>query len=701
MTKQKRPPQKVTIEPQTAPAKPWPRGLWAAIGAATIIALTFIIYSPSFTGGFILDDDALVSQNKLLHDIDGLRRIWCTTEAPDYWPITYTSFWIEWRLWQLRPLGYIIDNVILHIAASLLIWIVLRKLAIPGAFLAALIFAIHPVNVESVAWISQRKNTLAMLFFLLSILWYLKFEASRLRSASILWYHLSLFAFVLSMLSKGSVAVLPVLLLGIIWWQRTSKDRTPTSPDEGRRFPLTALDFLWTIPYFAIAAVLTGVNIWFQKMGSVGAIRPDDFWQRLLGAGGVVWFYLYKALWPADLAFVYPQWSVQVADARWWMPLFAAIAVTGVLWWYRNSWSRPFLFAWGFFCVSLLPVMGFTDVGYMKFSLVADHYQHIAIIGVIALVTAGWCLWHRRTQGPARAVPLALAGIVVIVLAVMTWHENTAYCDSTTFYKHAVQDNPHCWMLRNNLGKLLLDADKPAEAIEHLNEAIKLNANDADANLNFGKALNDMGRPSDALGHYQKALELHPRYAGAYNNLGNALTDLDRLPEAFDYFEKALAIDPDHSETHSNYGWALTRAGRVPEALKHLNRAVELAPDNAKAHYNLGVALCAAKQIPTAAEHFQTALRLKPDFAQAHNNLGFILVQQGKLAEAVKHYQDVTRLKPNDPAAALRLTEVLVRAGRHSDARVAGRKALSLARATGDARLIQQAQDWLKKNLRE
>ena len=277
-------------------------------------------YRPSITGGFILDDDRLIYDNDLIKASDGLCQFWCTTKADDYWPVTNSTFWIEWRLWGMNSTGYHVTNLILHIVEALLIWIILRKLSIPGAFLAALIFAVHPVNVESVAWIAQRKNMMAMLFFLLSILWYLKDTtvptasvgmaptcprrihcplASLHPSPSILhsslWYWLSLAAFVLAMLSKGSVVVLPVLLLGIIWWLR----------------PLTRLDLMRTAPFFLVAAVLAGVNVWFQTHGHGEVIRIASFSERLLGAGGVVWFYLYKALLPLDLDFVYPQWHIQ------------------------------------------------------------------------------------------------------------------------------------------------------------------------------------------------------------------------------------------------------------------------------------------------------------------------------------------------------------------------------------------------------
>jgi protein O-mannosyl-transferase len=266
------------------------------VGAALIVTAVLIVYLPSLNGGFIWDDEILVSNNRLVRDSDGLYRIWFSTKAIDYWPLTNTTFWIEWHLWGMNTTGYHFTNIILHIVDSLLIWIILRRIAVPGAFLAALIFAVHPVNVESVAWIAQRKNTLAMLFFLLSILWYLKNEIPSVQkhlhtipyslspvSLSV-WYWLSLLSFLLAMLSKGSVAVLPILLLGIVWWLR----------------PLTKRDFVRTAPFFAVAVGLAYVNVWFQTHGSETVIRSATFLERLLGAGTVVWFYLYTALLPID-----------------------------------------------------------------------------------------------------------------------------------------------------------------------------------------------------------------------------------------------------------------------------------------------------------------------------------------------------------------------------------------------------------------
>ena len=380
-------------------------------GAALIALMAAVAYFPSIDGGFIWDDHDLLTESPLVRASDGLYRLWCTSEPEDYWPVTYTTFWIEWRLWGLHSTGYHVTNLILHVAEALLVWMILRKLRIPGAFLAALLFTVHPVNVESVAWISQRKNLMAMLFFLLSIRFYLQAETAtqradktgtgtsqeRFRSVrakacsepvpflSARWYWLSLAAFLLAMLSKGSVAILPVVLLMIIWWLR----------------PVVKGDLVRLAPFFVMAVALAAVNVWFQRHGTELVIRDASLGERLLGAGGVVWFYLDKAILPLNLAFIYPQWHIDAGNPLWWLPLAAVVVVTAVLWWYRDGWSRPWLWAWAPFCVALLPVMGLTDVYFMKYSLVADHYQHIAIIAVLGLAAAGWSVWHQRSRAGA------------------------------------------------------------------------------------------------------------------------------------------------------------------------------------------------------------------------------------------------------------------------------------------------------------
>jgi protein O-mannosyl-transferase len=559
-------------------------------GAALIVLAVLLVYLPALSGGFIWDDEQLVANNHLLKSPHGLYGLWCTTEPPDFWPLSYTSFWMERRLWGMNSTGYHVSNLALHIVESLLIWIILRKLSIPGAFLAALIFAVHPVNVESVAWIAQRKNTMAMLFFLLSILWYLKAgmptasvgmaparshggprEQGKTFSSFILhpssfhfWYWLSLLAFVLAMLGKGSAAVLPVLLLAIVWWLR----------------PLTRRDLAQSVPFFLIAAALTGVNMYFQAyVANIGVIRTADFTQRLLGAGAVVWFYLYKALLPINLVLIYPQWHIETAYWLWWLPLLAAFALTAVLWRYRKGWARPVLFAWVFFCLALAPVMGFTDVGFMRISLVSDHYLHIALIGVIALAAALSSVWRRRARGAAHAAAVATVVLGVCALAFLAFRQSRLYRDPVTMYRAILDKNPQCWVACDNLGEKLLDSGQTQEAIILLNQALRIK----------------------------------PDFDDAHRNLGNALVKMRQLPEAIDHFKQAIRFGSDKAQAYNDYGSALVKAGRPQQAIEQYNKALRIEPNYINVYHNLALLYAGMRQSDDAI----SAARKAQDIAQS------------------------------------------------------------------------------------
>jgi protein O-mannosyl-transferase len=640
-------------------------------GIAIIVLIAFLAYLPSINGGFVLDDNLLLGKNDLIRNPDGLRKLWCTNESEEYYPVSYSTLWIEWRLWGMTPTGYHVINLILHILESLLIWVILRKMSIPGAFLAALIFIVHPVNVESVAWIAQRRNVVAMLFFLLSILWYLKadihtavvgiaparsyggpwerektFSSFILHTSSFhLWYGLSLAAFMVAMLGKGSAVVLPVLLLGIAWWRRS----------------LTRRDLVRIAPFFLLALVLTVVNIWFQTHGKDIEIRNAGFAERLLGAGGVVWFYLYKAIMPFDLEFIYPQWHIEMGNPMWWLPLLAAIIVTAVLWVYRKAWSRSLLFAWGFFCVSLVPVMGFTDVGFMKYSLVADHYQHIAIIGVIALAAAGWSIWHEQARNTPHWVITTVAVVVMGVLAFLTWLQSGLYHNAIRLYQATLQNNPGSWLAQNCLGYALDQEGRAPEAFEHYREALRLNPDFIEAHINLGVDLANAGRLPEAIEHFRQALRLDPDCVDAHNNLGNALANADRLPEAIEHYQEALRLNPDYANAHNNLGAALVDSGRLTEAI----------------------------------EHYRQALQLDPDYTDAHNNLGNALAKAGRLQEAIEHYQQALRLKPGYAYVYFNLALAYSRMKQSSEAVSAAEKGLELARSQGQQAQAEQIEMWL------
>ena len=497
--------------------------------------------------------------------------------------MTSTTLWVEWRLWGLHAAGYHAVNLALHLIESLLLWRVLRKLQIPGAWLGAVLFAVHPVNVESVAWITQRKNLMGMLFFLLSIGAFLRTDWAqgihppgqpRWREGR--WYAWSLLAFILAMLSKGSVAPLPVVLAGIIVWRR-------------RR--LSAQDGLRLAPFFLVAAGLVLVNLWFEVHGMAPGIRPATPLERLLGAGAVVWFYLEKAILPVHLAFTYSQWQIVGGEGRWWIPLLAALLLTGLLWRY----SRAGFFGWGYFCVMLVPVLGFTDVYFMRYALVADHYQHLALIGVTAGLGAGLAAIGRPLT---RRV---VAGLLVAGLLFLTYRQSRLYRSSELLYRATLQENPASWLAHNNLGELLMKSGRQEEATAEFEQAMRLRPDDPEGRHNLGVALNavglqafDRGRFPDAIARYERALEVDPRDSEALNNLGGAYLALGRAQAAIGPFERALEGQPGRPETWYNLGNALAATGRLTEAVARYREALRLRPDYPNARRNLAAVLLQA-----------------------------------------------------------------------------------------------------------
>ncbi|MCE5268752.1 MAG: tetratricopeptide repeat protein [Planctomycetaceae bacterium] len=611
--------------------------LQSLAGATIIVIATFFIYAPALTGGFLLDDDLLLTDSSLIKASDGLYRFWCTTEPPDYWPLSNSSLWIEWRLWGAHPTGYHVTNVVLHIIASLLIWRILVKLSIPGAFLAALLFAVHPVNVESIAWIAQRKDAMAVPFLLLSALCFIHAEVAVTRSSKLRdppaidrWYCLSLAAFVAAMLSKGSVAILPVLLLGIVWWLR----------------PLTRWDALRLSPFFVVAAALTWVNMWFQTRAVDAVTVAPNFLEHLLGAGAVIWFYLDKALLPIRLAFIYPKWAIAAGDLIWWLPLAAAVAVTAILWRYRKGWARSLLFAWGLFCTALVPVMGFTRVGFMRYSLVADHYQHVAVISIVASVAAAWTVLCRRTSLPARRVANSVAIIAVAALAVLAHRQSDIYRDATTLYRATLERNPECSIAHYNLANVLDSNGERDDAMVHYQRAVEIDPNHAEAHNNVGPLLVSRGRIDEAIAHYQQALKLRPHYAQVHYNFAIALNARGQSHEAITHYEKALQIQPNYADAHNNLGLLMATRGQLEEAMMHYDSALRSCPNHAQAHSNLGMALAARGRMDEAVAHFQEAVRLRPKDAEVHSNLGNAMAAQGRSEDAIHQFRKALELSP-------------------------------------------------------
>jgi tetratricopeptide (TPR) repeat protein len=594
-----------------------------------LIGTTLIAYQPVWHAGFIWDDDGFLTNNPLIKAADGLYRFWCTTEAPDYFPMTSTTLWLEWRLWGENPLGYHLVNVLLHAVSAVLLWRVLARLSIPGAWLAAAIFALHPVNVESVAWITERKNTLAMFFYAWTLLWYLRFEDTKRRCC----YWLAVWAFALALLSKTAVVVLPVGLLGMAWWRRGRVDRR---------------DVWHSIPFFAIAGLLGLITVWFQYHRAIGPeiVRADSFLARLAGAGWAVWFYLYKALWPLNLMFVYPRWSIDASKPLSYLPGLLLVLLFVGCWLYRRGWGKSLLFALGYFVGMLLPVLGFLNIYFMRFSLVADHWQYFAVIGPIALAAAGLTGAWGFVGGRKPFLGPALCGTLLAMLGVLTWRQSQTYTDSVTLWRTTLARNPNSYLVQYNLGCALLPAGHGDEAMVHFQKALEICPGFSDAHNNLGNILLQKGHVDEAIAHFQKALEIRPAFADALSNLGGALFQKGQTEGAVAQFQKALDIAPNDALTRYNLGSALLKSGRADEAINQFQSVLEIRPEFAEACSKLGAALLQKGQQDEAIAHFRRALQLNPKLATVQSDLGTLLLAKGLVDEAVPHYQAAIAIQP-------------------------------------------------------
>ena len=567
-----------------------------------LAVVTILAYQPAWHGGVLWDDEPHIGGPEL-RTLDGLRRIWFVPRTTQqYYPLLHTSFWLQQRLWGDSTTGYHIVNLLLHIGCVVLVLRILRRLRIPGAELAAIIFALHPVNVETVAWIAERKNTLSALFALAATLWYLKFDESRSRRS----YALALGLFFLGLLSKAAIVTLPLALLAIFWWKRGTIS--------WRR------DVVPLIPLFFFSAA-SGLMTRWVEYGNIGsrasilALSPID---RCLIAGRAFWFYLWKLLWPSNLMFVYPRWEINATV--WWQYIFplAVLGLLGLLWSLRR-WSRAPLAGVLVYIVLLLPSLGFANIYFFLYSFVADHWQYLACLGIITPCASGivllagqlksWQAWFER------GTIVLLAG----TLFLLTWQQSRMYSNAETLYRTTIARNPACWLAYGHLVDILYQENRIAEAMNLFKEELRIEP--AEAHYNLGFALLRKGRTSEAIDQYEKALLINPDYAEVRNNLASALVMTGRFSEAIDQCNEALRIDPGSPEAHNNMGNALAQTGRASEAIDHYKQTLRMNPNSSDAHSNLGAALALTGRISEAIEELKSALRINPNNSDARNNL--------------------------------------------------------------------------------
>jgi tetratricopeptide (TPR) repeat protein len=687
--------------------------VYECVGLALIWLTTLVVYQPTFHGGMLMDDDGSITPHRL-RPLSGLYHIWFNpTATAQYYPVLHTVFWLEHRLWGDSFFGYHLVTVLWHCIAVTLFYIILKRLKAGGALLAAAIFALHPVIVESVAWMTEQKNTLSTVFYLSAMLLYLKFDVSRQPSR----YALALGLFVLALLTKSITVTLPAAMLVIFWWQRgrISWER----------------DVLPLVPFFLIGAAFGVITICVEQtyFRGIDADFSLTFAQRILLAGRAIWFYASKLIWPVDLIFPYPRWTID--PTLWWQWTFpaAVLAMTLALWAIRGRWRAP-LAGWLFFCGTLLPAIGLADFYMFVISFVADHLQYLASLGLIALAAAGIANIVRRLPQSWRPAGVAACILLLTTFAVLSRQQARLYGNVPLFYETVLARNPDSWLAHYNLGCELQEQGRPQEAAEHYREALRLRPDFAAAHRNLGGILADDGRheeamdefravlaldPDDpqslnglglalintghaeeAVSHLTRAIHLRPEFPQAHNNLGIALGETGKTAEAIVEFQRALELDQSYANPHNNWGIVLSRLGRNMEAIDHFRQSLRLNPDNANCQFNLAALLTQPEQVDEAISHLEQAIRLRPEFADAHFELAERFRQLNRFKQAIEHYQTALRLRPSYLEVHINLAKTLAADNRSAEAVAIATKGIDIARSSGLVATAEQLEEWLK-----
>jgi tetratricopeptide (TPR) repeat protein len=544
--------------------------------AALLVLCALIAYIPAIGAGFIWDDDLLLTANPQMQSAHGLREIWLGKNSCDYTPLTLTTFWLEKTLWDDTPTGYHVVNILLHALAALLLWRILLILQIPGSWLAALLFVIHPVNVASVAWIAERKNTLSAALFFASIL---AFLASHKRESAKL-YLSSIALFSLAGLSKGAVVTMPIVLCGSILWMN-------------RR--ITRSDLVRVTPFLLIALVISFLTIRYQSRAVDYGALSSNLPFRFARAGTVMWLYLRGILFPIALSPMLPQWQPNLRSPFVYLPALLAVVLLGLFFWKRKSWGRPFLFASGYYLWMLLPVLGFIWMALQQETPCADWWQYLAAPGIFAGVAGGFAMVSNAASKDTR---LRLHGLVYVVLAlllVQTWRRSAIYQSMETYCRAVLAENPHAWTLQNNLGVVLKQRGEFEQAIACNRQAVRDN----------------------------------PRFMEAHNNLGNVLSATCNWQEAEAEFFSALQLSPSNSDVLGNLADNYFRQGKIREALAADAEAIKADRYNPRRYAEFGRKLAANKQFEQAIVCFKNALLLNPSDITIQVNLAQTLIVAG------------------------------------------------------------------------
>lgn len=647
------------------------------IFAVVLMAVTIFAYRPAWHGGFLWDDDDYIVKNELLTAPDGWQRIWFSLDSPSqYFPFTYSTFRIEHALWGLDTTGYHWVNLLLHVGNALLVWAVLARLKVPGSWFAAAIFALHPVQVESVAWITERKNVLMCFFFLLTLLAWVAFVDERNRRPWI-FYCLALICYVLALSAKATACTLPAALFLTLWLEKK---------------PITVRRLIQILPFVVLGIGMGLLAVWWERYhqgtnrGVFTFLSPVE---RILVASRAVWFYLSKIFWPSNLTFIYPRWNISPANLIDYIWVLVGVAACVAVCFVRRYFGRSVEVAAVFFVTTLAPVLGFIMLFTFRYTFVADHYQYLACIGPIALVSAGIVNLSVKFA-KYRGVIVSASLLILASLWTLTWRQAATYSDIETLWRTTLARNPECWMAHTNLGLVFLQQGKIDDGIAHYRSALQMQPDSWDAEYNLGTALLGKGQTDEAILHCEKAVRMRPTDPDAQVSLGNALSQKGQIDEAIAHYQAAIRARPDHFLARYSLGHALLEKGELDDAIQVCQSALLLNPSDADCHTTLAIALEEKGDPAEAVQHYQKALEVAPGSISTLTNLAWLLAtsQDSSLRngrKAVELAKQADRLIGGANTVVLRtLAAAYAENGEFANAIGTARSAMELARMHGE-----------------
>lgn len=579
--------------------------------AIFLVLITAMVYIPATKGGFIWDDLQNVERNPNLKDWKGLWRTWVEIKANfHYYPLTHTSFWVEYQIWKHSPAGYHLGNIGLHCVSVLLLWRILAMLGIPGGWLVAAIFAIHPVQVESVAWITERKNTLSGVFYFASFFSYLRCYEYKYRS----YYLLSFLFYILALLSKTAVCSLPVMILFVVWWRR------------GR---LKLRDWGFLLPFFIAAVALGLLTLWIERhfLGAAGPEWDFTFTQRCLIASRALWFYVWKLIFPLNLAFIYPRWNIDTGSLFQWLPAVLTIVVFSLFWFLRRRIGRGPFVCIAFFVITLAPAIGFINHYFMRYSFVGDHFQYLASIGIIILVVRGMGYISALMNDRYAGIKAKGVGLMLVILGLLTWKQCFIYKDEQTLWQDTLNKNPDAGIAYNNLGIILAAEGEDDKAIKAFEEAAQKNPHFAIVHSNLGVAYMRKGRYDEAVAELIKAVGVNPPPALAYFNLGVAYGCKGRYEEAISSYLTAFTIDPNFTMPYKDFA----------NAIAEFRKVADIDPNLAEVYNGLGNAYAKRGRYDEAIAEYMKAIGVNPNLTKVYNNLAMVYYFKQQYDRAIEY----------------------------------------------------------------